>query len=239
MATEQDRGLTKLTAKVYAPMYAAFDRQLSNALLRRDAFLDRMISQEIQHLRNDLEGKRLSNEANRYISHSLKTLGGKDAPPLRQVSIAVKHETAEALRAAVDEHNLVRDAFLNRLIALVRSSDELLRVLELPNCVGGARRAARRKQEDLPDMPTSPLRAIEETLSDPFYYLRAACEARYSCGLYLLEFPVEYMGLYCYLDDDQVPGTLAYRDREKIDRQQLDDFKNFEANLTPSKNQGA
>ena len=63
MATEQDRGLTKLTAKVYSPMYMAFDRQLSNALLRRDAFLDRMISQEIQHLRNDLEGKRLSKEA--------------------------------------------------------------------------------------------------------------------------------------------------------------------------------
>ncbi len=86
---------------------------------------------------------------------------------------------------------------------------------------------------------TSPLSAIEETLDDPFYYLRAACKARYSCGLYLLEFPVEYMGLYCYLDDDQVPGTLAYRDREKIDRQQLDDFKNFEANLTPTKKQGA
>jgi hypothetical protein len=38
-------------------MYADFDRQLSDALLRRDAFLDSIVSQEIPHLREDLRGK--------------------------------------------------------------------------------------------------------------------------------------------------------------------------------------
>lgn len=234
MATAQDRGLTKLTTKLFAPMYADFDRQLSDALLRRDAFLDRMVWQEIPHLREDLKGKRLSIEANRYISHRLKSLGGKKAPPLRQVSIAVRHETAEALRAVVKDHNLVRDAFLNRLIALLRSSGSLLKALGLPN------RVRWNRSDGTEEMPTSPLRAIEETLWDPFYYLRSACEAHYRCGLYLLEFPVEYMGLYCYLDDDQVPGTQAYKEQAKaseaFNRLLLTDF---EANLTPSKTQGA
>jgi len=239
MATTQDRGLTKLTAKVFEPMYTDFDRQLSACHLRRDAFIDRMILQEIPHLRADLAGRKLSEKANRYISHHLKRLGGKNAPPLKQVSIAVRHETAEALRSAVGEHNLVRDAFLNRLITLLRSSPKLLDVLGLPTDVGDARKAVQRKREDLPDMSTSPLRAIEETLNDPFYYLRAACKARYGCGLYLLEFPVEYMGLYCYLDDNQVPGTKTYQDPEKISRQLLDELDNLEANLTPNRSQGA
>jgi flagellar biosynthetic protein FliR len=36
------------------------------------------------------------------------------------------------------------------------------------------------------DMPTSPIRAIEETQWDPFYYLRTACFERHGCGLYAL-----------------------------------------------------
>lgn len=228
MATTTDRGLTKLTAKLYDPMYAVFDRRISDALIRRDAFLDLMIAQEIPHLREDLEGKQLSSAANRHISHSLKRLG------LKQVSIAVRHETAETLRAVVEEHNLVRDAFLNRLIALLRASDPLLKALGLPNRVRGGRR------DGTEDMPTSPLRSIEETLSDPLHYLRAACQERYGCGLHLLEFPREYMGFSCYLGDDQVPSTQAYKEREEKDREEaLLLAELFEADLSPIKTQGA
>lgn len=224
MIATADRGLTKLTAKLYDPMYADFDRMISNALLRRDAFLDLMIAQEIPHLREDLEGKQLSSEANRHISHSLKRLG------LRQVSIAVRHETAETLRAVVEEHNLVRDAFLNRLIALLRASDPLLKALGLPNRIRGGR------GDGTEDMPTSPLRSIEETLGDPFYYLRAACQERYGCGLHLVEFPEKYMGFYCYLGDDHVPSTPAYKEREEKDREEARLLAElFEADLSPIK----
>jgi hypothetical protein len=232
MTSTEDRGLTKLTAKLYAPMYADFDRQLSNALLRRDAFLDRVIWQEIPYLREDLMGKRLSVEANRHISAQLKSLGGKSAPPLKQVSIAVRHETAEALRAVVEEHNLVRDAFLNRLLALLRSSDKLLEALGLPSRVTWNRR------DGTEDASTSPLRSIEETLSDPFHYLRSACHSRYGYGLHMLEFPVEFMGLYCFMDDDQVPGTLAYKTRSSADPALLTLLDDLESNLTPSNPQG-
>ena len=226
MTTAKDRGLTKLTAKIWAPLYAGLDQQISNALLRRDAFLDRMISQEIPYLREDLEGKQLSPEANRHISHSLKRLG------LRQVSIAVRPETADALRGAVETHNLVRDAFINRLIALLRSSDRFLQALGLPDRIRWGR------GDGTEDMPTSPLRAIEETLGDPLYYIRAACQTRYDCGLHLLEFPVQLMGLYCHLDDDQVPGTIAYKEREEADKLLLEGLEIFETNLTPIKTQG-
>lgn len=233
MASPTSQKLTKITAKLYAPMYADFDRQLSDALLRRDAFLDRMISQEIPQLREDLRDKRLSPEANRFISGELKRLGGNDAGPLRQVSISVRHETAQELRAVVEEHNLVRDAFLNRLIAFLRSSDKFLGALKLPKRVHWGR------SDGTEDMPTSPMRVIDETLGDPFYYLRAACEERHGCGLHLLEFPPQLLGLYCYLEDDRVPGTPSYLEREETNRRLLADLDDLEASLTPINIKGA
>jgi len=204
-----------------------------SVLLRRDAFLDKVIAQEIPHLREDLKGKRLSDAANRYISHSLKRLGGNKAGGLLQVSIAVKHETANALRSVVEEHNLVRDAFLNRLIVLLRSSDMFLKALDLPTRIQWNRR------DGTEDMPMSPLRTIEETLWDPFYYLRAACQTSHGCGLHLLQFPQQLVALSCYLDDEQVPGTQAYRERDEEDRLLLEGLADFEANFTPIKKQGA
>lgn len=234
MATGQDRGLTKLTGKMYEPMFRDFDRQLIGLLLRRDAFLDKVIAQEIPHLRADLKGKRLSDAANRYISQSLKRLGGDKAGVLLQVSIALRHQTADELRYVVEEHNLVRDAFLNRLIVLLRSSDMFLKALDLPTRIEWNRR------DGTEDMPMSPLRAIEETLWDPFHYLRAACQTRHGCGLHLLQFPQQLVALSCYLDDEQVPGTQAYRERDEENRLLLlEGLADFEANLTPIKNQGA
>ena len=199
--------LTAITARLYAPMYRDFDRQLNAALLRRDAFLDRMIAGEIVHLREDLAGKKLSPAANRFIAGKLKGMGKKGDPELRQVSIAISAATAEALDAAKRQHHLMRDAFLNRLIALLRASDQLLDALDLPKVVGQDWR------DGSEPMPTSPLKAIEATEADPLYYLRNACHQRHGCGLYALDFPESLIGLSCFLDDDRIPGTPEHARR--------------------------
>ena len=228
--TFTDGALTKLTARFFSPMYADFDRQMANALLRRDAFLDRVIANEIQNVQADLDGLRLSPKANNYIAGRLKAMGGKDAPPLKQVSIAVRPSTADALRALTTDHNLVRDALLNWIVVLLRSSDKLLDWLELP------KRVNRWTASGTEDMPTSPIRAIEETQSDPFYYLRSACMERHGCGLYALQLPTQLHGIACYLPDDQVPRTAAFEVRKAKEAEEssmllgLDDF---EANLPP------
>ncbi len=215
--------LTKITAKFYAPMYAAFDRQVSDALLRRDVFLDRMIAAEIPHLREDLRGKRLSSAAHNYISQSLKRMGGKNTPPLKQVSLAVASETAKALNKVVVDHNLVRDSFLNLLIALLRSSDPFLKSLGLPLRVGDW------PQVGTESMPTSPMKAMEEIQSDPLVYLRDACEYQYSCGLYTLPLRQEWHGLSCYLPDEAVPGTAENQQKTEDEQEflkiRLDDFE--------------
>ena len=222
--------LTKLTVKFFAPMYADFDRQMADALLRRDAFLDRVIANEIQNVRADLNGLRLSPKANHYIAGRLKAMGGRNAPPLKQVSIAVRPSTSEALRTLTEEHNLVRDALINWIVVLLRSSDKLLDWLELP------KRVNRWTSGGTDDMPTSPVRAIEETQWDPFYYLRAACIERHGCGLYALPLPEQLHGMACYLPDDLVPRTTAFDARKAKEAEEsslLLGMDDFESSLPP------
>lgn len=227
MAPEHDESeklTTKITAKLFAPMYADFHRQLTAAFLYRDAFLDQMIAGEIEHLRNDLAGKKLSPAAHRYISRCLKKMGDKSLL-LQPVSIVVAKETAAALRSVVEDHNLVRDAFLNWLIALLRSSDKLLDWLDLPTSVNQRNFHGLLTQ----DMPTSPMRAIAEIQGDPLYYLREACQARHGCGLYALCPPKLMHGFCCYLPDDDVPDTPANKEKrlheEAFLRDNLDTFE--------------
>lgn len=235
MSTNKVSSSTKLTVRFFGPMYADFKRQLGTYLLQRDAFLDRVIAQEIPYLREDLQGKVLSQAAHRFISSELKNLGRPDLNRTliqQQVSIAVRPETAEALRAVVQDHNLVRDAFLNRLVALLRSSKRLLDALDLPHSVTSFRK------DGTEDMPTSPLKTFEVTLADPFHYLRAACHERYQCGLYALPFPRKLQALSCYLSDEEVEGTESFKNRNQANEDCLAGLDIWESNLSPIKTKG-
>ena len=75
MKTHPENGMTNITVHLFAPMYAAFDQQMTNLHLQRDAFLDHIVENELSHLREDLAGRKLSPKANRYISRSLKSMG--------------------------------------------------------------------------------------------------------------------------------------------------------------------
>ncbi len=219
-------GLTKITASFFAPMYADFNRQMERALLRRDAFLDQILEREIPHLTADLAGKRQSKAAHQYVSRQLTEMGERKTENLVGVSISLRHETADKLRKVVAEHNLVRNAFLNYVVALLRSSDALLTSLDLPKYVAQVRSTE--------DMPTSPLSAILEVQNDPLHYLRAACEERHECGLYDLPLSTWMHGFSCYLSDEDVPATAAFDARVAKTNRDLDlrgELDAFEANL--------
>jgi hypothetical protein len=62
------------------------------------------------------------------------------------------------------------------------------------------------------DLPTSPLRAIEEVMADPLHYLRVASEEMDGLGLYQRLLPHHMIGFSCYLDDVHVPGTADNED---------------------------
>jgi len=165
-----------------------------------------MINVETECLAQELAGKKLSSKAHRYIAGELKRMG------TTTVNVVVDKTVADALNAVVKETNIVRDAFINRLLWLLRGGKKLLDYLELPS-----RLTASAFEHYVPDfMPTAPLQAMLQIRDDPLYYLRLASEERHGTGLYLLELPYQLHGFACWLDDIFVPGTATYIDADQL-----------------------
>jgi len=209
---------TKITVKIYEPLLRDFDRQIEKLFIKRDAFLNAMLREELQHLAHDMEGKRLTPITKRYIAGELKRMG------TTPVNVVVDKATADALNAIVETSNLVRDAFVNRLIMLLRSSSPLLRYLELPEYIIGSV-----FESYVEPMPVSPMRAMESVHADPLFYLRIACEERHRTGLYLLELSPKLVGFTCYMDESEVPGTQAYDQVQRDTQTMLDELAHLEA----------
>lgn len=213
---------TKITVKIYDRLLTAFNRDADSLFLKRDAFLNQMISIETEYLAQEMAGRRLSSKAKRHIAGSLKKLG------TTTVNIVVDKPVANALNAVVAENNIVRDAFMNRMLWMLRGGEKLLDYLELPQFITGSA-----FERFIPDaMPTSPMRAIGAVQSDPLHYLRLACEERHGTGLYLLDLPPKLAGFACWIDDIFVPGTATYIDPdqmlEELEAMERDAFDNFE-----------
>jgi hypothetical protein len=195
---------TTISFNVPPKLWSAFKTQTDSLFLSRAPFLDDMVRRELRELRSELRGLRLSLRAKRHIAGAMKRTG-----PV-SVNIEVRPETAEALREATHEHNLVRDAFMSRLVVFLRSTDAFLKLLGLPLVATSAGTAA-----NLEEMPSSPLGAMEAVRDDPLFYIRHHVEAHYKTGIYQLRLPQELDWAACYLPDEEIPGTAAQRRQQK------------------------
>lgn len=196
--------MTKITVKIWEKQLLDFNMKINALPIKRDAFIEHILKKEIDHLATDMAGKKLSAKARKYISGELKRLG--TVP----VNIVVEKRTAERLDKVVRASNLVRDAFFNRLILFLRSSDHLLEFLDLPVHITDTA-----FKSLVQPMPTGPLQTIREVFDDPLFYLRVASKERHKTGLYLISLPFKLNGLACYLDDSMVPGTDAYAEMQE------------------------
>lgn len=198
-------GKSVISFNVPPKLWEAFRSQTDRLFLSRAPFLDYMLARELPELRAELAGLRLSTAAKRYVAGRMKRTGPTS------VNIEVRPETADALRDAVRDHNIVRDAFVSRLIMFLRSSPPLLKLLEIPSSVSGRGRGAW-----LADMPTSPLEAMEVIRDDPLYYVRHHCQENWGCGIYRVQLQRSIDWSVCYLDDDEVPNSPALKRAAKL-----------------------
>ena len=192
---------TKITLKIHKPFLKAFNKQVEDNFLKRDAFLNHVIKCEISHLQKDMGKLRQSDAARLYISRQIKELD------LKTINVVVDKDVSVELKKIVDQTNMVRDAFANRLILFLLSPDQLLKHFELPFETNDYSLSSSE------GMPTSPLKGIEAILYDPFYYLRTAYEEAYRESFYLLDLQSideKLIGLSCYISDKDVPGTADY-----------------------------
>jgi hypothetical protein len=196
--------LSKISVRVFEPLFSHFQTYFDGAgrpsVLKRDAVLDWVLAGEVEYIRRDLQGKRLSPKGRQHIASAIKRA------PYVPASFAIRTSTADALNALVAQHNLVRDSLMNWIMTLLSTGPSLLRALDLPTSVDEAKSG----RTYLDGTSITVLDAIQEHLVDPFYYLRHACEERHGVGLYELPLPSTLTVLTCYLPDDNVPGTRAH-----------------------------
>ena len=197
--------MPKASFSVPPSIWEAFSQQASALFLNRGPFLSHVLSRELPQLREDLRGLSLSRKARRYVAGKL----GREVPLQPNVNIEVTAETVQLMRALVDEHNLVRDAFFCRLLVLLRGSDKLLKYLDIPRYA-----TDQGFKVMLEDMPSSPMKAMEAVRDDPLYYMREHVRQVHGVGLYRVMLPVP--SLHCYVEDEYVEGTQAHKERSRL-----------------------
>lgn len=210
---------TKMTIKVYSLLWDNFNAEIGLLPVSRDQFLNAVLKIEVPLLAKAMTGRKLSRKANRWISGQLTRLGTKT------INIGIDKSVAHELNKITKDHRIVRDAFFNRLIAFLRSSDVLLDYFQLP------RREDGKVGKDYGNIakPVSPLAALSDIFDDPLWYLHMATEEIHDTSLYLLDFPSPKMdGFACWIADEDVPGTKenTLRKRELVDlARSLEEFE--------------
>ena len=140
-------------------MWDSFDVQSSWLPVKRNRFLNDVIKAEIPRLASAMSGgESYLVRANRWIGSELNRLRPAT------VSIDIEKSVVQALNTIVQEMHMVRDAFFNRLVAFLRSSDDLLEYFESPRLEDGA---VGRSYGKAIAKPVSPLKTLESTFHDP------------------------------------------------------------------------
>ena len=200
---------TSISFRVPTALWRNFKQQTDALFLSRAPFLDHVLHVELNHLSSDLDGTKLSSRTKRYIANKF---------PRENVSvnIDVSPQTAKQLRDVLGQHNLVRDAFMARLIIFLRGGKYILNDLEIPHEITATGPWA---QLDLPSMSTSPMRAMGDVLEDPLYYVREYVRYRWGMGLYVVDLHPNLDWAACTLAPDRVEGSGAFN-KAKNQREQ-------------------
>ncbi len=231
----------KISVKIWTPILEKLDSKLEKACLRRDAYLSKVLTVELDHL--DAEVSIPNSQASYdYIASRLKQLDSK------LVSLAISPEAAARVNDICDRKKIVRDAFFNRLFLMLAASPKFIDALLFPDFDGNWRSEVWTEfKHDGPfiqngfdplEAPIDPFCAIRwgidlmnesekfedyvDTASGKTFKvvpasIRPAVEPCPS--FYTIEFDQKFdnhdlAGLNCYLPDRSIPGTdaeLAYR----------------------------
>lgn len=99
----------KLIANIYTPLVNLLDYKINKSLLKRDAYLDFAIANEIEHLDKEVV-ERNSDRAFNYIFQAMKREN------TNRVSLNLSITTIKRLNEVCEAKNIPRDAFINRLV---------------------------------------------------------------------------------------------------------------------------
>lgn len=190
--------LKRITVRMPDAIIEALDNRCQAIFIKRDKLIASVVSTELNYLEKALDGKRQSLAAKKYISRTWLQSN------VSNLNLFVEKSTRDRLKRICDDTNLVRDAFIGRVLFYLLAHDNAINMALSGN-------------KPYPfnyDQPIAPLRAIEHILTDPFAGLHVVFNERGE-SLYLSSHPPTYRinnlppwdAFACYLDDCDVPGT--------------------------------
>lgn len=156
MNTETE--MTKMTARIWEPIWDRFQERTKATFIKRDAFASRLIEMEVPEIRKEYANMKLLSGGKKQISMNLKKASPRNVPGNLYLCNKVDQEFTDVIKS----HNLVRDAILNRMLFWSICSPGILERLNIPGFVD--RRSAFR---DAPGRPVSPVAVMENILEDP------------------------------------------------------------------------
>jgi hypothetical protein len=211
---------TKITIKLIEQINTKLNEQLDASFMKRDKFIAHLISTQLPDLGKALEGRTLSPKAKQYIFSHLKRAGTKT------VNLLVEQSLADQLNALVEKHNLMRDAVLNRIIFFAIATPSFYRKVEVPTNI----ETVTSQSTYLLTLPTSPMAAVQELLSDPLFYVKEAFEIAHGENIFTYDFShLKFKGLNplcfsCFIGESSVPGTKAHKEQQSQIEALLQEF---------------
>ena len=158
--------VTKTTVKVWQPLVAKLEARMTEACLRRDLYLARLLASEVKHLDAEVAVAN-SQVAYDYVFERLESLNRKP------MSLALPPTLVEQINAVCRRKRIVRDAFFNRLFLLLVASPKNLDALLFPTYDGDWKRDVWRQYGDdtlTVEQGVQPLAVV----TDPFWAIREA-----------------------------------------------------------------
>lgn len=175
---------TKMLVQVWDVLARAIKRDLRSLHITRDAYLNALLAREIEELAREVEF-RTPNDAHQHIKRRLRGLNRE------RMTIAVDRDVAQRIRQILEEKNISRDAFVNRILFFLVAKPAHLKRLGF-------------EYERQQEVEVKPLGDAWTFLHDPFANIRMSN----GDALYTLRIPDEppaqnwpnLFGLNCAID---------------------------------------
>lgn len=220
----------KILVNVWEPLIESLNAKTDKACLRRDTYLDAVLSHEASKLNAEVAGQN-SDAAKAYLLGELQTLQRK---PL---NLLLSSETVDLINEACQNKNTPRDAFINRvLLLLLIGTPQIKKLFPDIDWEWCRRRIFDQGDDWMYRVYDHSMLGVMTDIArgDPFWYLRACIDAVREDGgevplvhemfipKHALNHVSSAIGFNCYIDDSDVEGTESNLERKRLAAEFLD-----------------
>lgn len=192
---------TKVTFSIMKPIARVLERAMAKNFLKRDPFLNHLISIEFAHIAEALKGRKNSTSARAFIDKNLDKKRATIA-----LTVVLDKSVAERLSSITKKHVVSRDALINRVLLFTLFGHNQLIKLEIQPLA----RDVESFTNFAEGVPTSPISALAYVMDDPLFLIREGLRA-IGKNMYLIDLDSLADGLNaktaCYLEDKDLPNS--------------------------------